>query len=249
MAPYPTPTHRWLPGLVCSLLVAPALAVAAPETPPPPPPLPAATASALETSASGWIDLLAKPDLTDWQRERYPATKPIGELNPWKYDAATRTLLCDAAGIHEMLLHREVRGDGIFHVEFRYVGTPAKPNSGVFVRTLPDASAWYQAQLAPSGLGMLFGQVPSGGPKPKRMSAGDRHPELLRPSGEWNEVEITCRGPELILWINGRVACRTRDCPTLVGHVGLEAEFNPIEFRNIKFHPNPTTVTTPNPRQ
>jgi len=208
------------------------------STPPTLSPLPEPTASALATTPAGWIDLLAGSDLSDWRREHYPASKPMGESDPWKFDAATGILFCDGAGIHEMLLHRAVRSDGVFHAEFRFTGDSAKPNSGVFVRTLPDASVWYQAQLAPSGLGMLFGQTSPDGPKPTRMSAGGRHPELMRPAGEWNEVEITCRGPSLVLWINGHEACRTSDCPTLVGNVGLEAEFNPIEFRNIKFLPD-----------
>ncbi|WP_438479291.1 3-keto-disaccharide hydrolase [Oleiharenicola lentus] len=242
MTPYPTLTRRWLPGLACSLFVASLLTAAepkAPKAPPASPPLPAATASAFENSATGWIDLLAKNDLSDWQRERYPATKPLGETNPWKFDAATKTLLCDAAGIHEMLLHRTAQGDGIFHVEFRFVGWPAKPNSGAFVRTLPDASTWYQAQLAPSGLGMVFGQVPSGEAKPKRVSAGARYPELLRAAGEWNVMEITTRGTELTLWLNGHVTATSNDITTLRGHVGLEAEFNAIEFRQLKFKPLP----------
>lgn len=204
------------------------------------PPLPPSSPGALESSPTGWINLLEKADLSDWQREMYPARRAMGETNPWSFDAATGILFCNATGIHEMLLHRVPRGDGIFRAEFRYVGSPEKPNSGVFVRTLPDASAWYQAQLAPSGLGMLFGQTPApDAPKPKRITAGGRYPELLRPPGEWNEIEITCRGTELTLWINGHVAAHTDACPTLSGHVGLEAEFNPIEFRNLKFKPLP----------
>jgi hypothetical protein len=201
-------------------------------------PLPEPTPGAFATSPEGWIDLLDKPDLRDWQREHYPAHRPMGETDPWKLDPASGILSCDATGIHEMLLHRTPRGDGIFRAEFRYVGTPAKRNSGLFVRTLPDASTWYQAQLAPTGLGMLFGQKPATGAKPARVSGGQRHPELLRPAGEWNEVEITCRGAALTLWINGHVAARI-DGTLARGHVGLEAEFSPIEFRNLKFKPLP----------
>ncbi|HWL16649.1 MAG TPA: DUF1080 domain-containing protein [Opitutus sp.] len=223
-------------GLLAVHLTASMLVAAEPA---PVPPLPAPTPGAFATSSAGWIDLLDGLDLSAWQRARYPATKPMGETDPWKWDAATGILRCEAAGIHEMLLHRTPRGDGIFHVEFRYIGSPAKPNSGVFVRTLTDASTWYQAQLAPSGLGMLFGQISGQGPKPARVSAGGRHPELLRPAGEWNTVEITCRGSTLILWINGRVAAQTDACTTAIGHVGLEAEFNPVEFRRLKFKPLP----------
>ncbi len=202
--------------------------------------LPEQTPAAFDLSSAAWIDLLAEDGLAAWQRHEYPARRAMGQTNPWSYDPSTGILRCEATGIHEMLLHRTPRRDGIFRLEFRYIGSPAKPNSGAFVRTLPDASAWYQAQLAPSGLGMLFGQFPAAdAPKPRRLSAGQRHPQLLRAAGEWNAMEITCRGSELTLWINGHVVARTDACPTLYGHVGLEAEFNPIEFRNLKFKPLP----------
>lgn len=224
------------PRLHLLLLVLGSTIVLPAAQPAPRPPLPEPSSSAFASSSDGWTDLLDKDDLSEWRREMYPARRPMGVTNPWSYDASTGILRCDGVGVHEMLLHRAPRGDGIFRAEFRYIGAPAKPNSGLFVRTLPDASAWYQAQLAPSGLGVLFGQSPAPDqPKPKRLSAGGRYPELLRPPGEWNEVEITCRGSELTLWINGHVTARTNACPTLSGHVGLEAEFNPIEFRNLRF--------------
>lgn len=207
--------------------------------PKPAPALPAATPSAFEQSADGWISLVSQPDLSEWRRERYPASKPMGESNPWSYDPSSGIISCRATGIHEMLLHRTIQADGIFHLEFRFVGGSAKPNSGVFVRTLPDASSWYQAQLAPSGLGMVFGQNGVSEGKPKRISGGARYPELLRPQGEWNTIEITCQGSELTLWINGHVTARSSALSTMKGHIGLEAEFNPVEFRNLRFKPFP----------
>jgi len=194
------------------------------------------TPSALESNPEGWIDLLAQPDLRDWQRARFPANKPLGEVNPWSL-TPDGILRCEATGIHEMLLHRTPRTDGILHVEWRYVGDSPKPNSGVFVRTLPDCSSWFQAQLATSGLGMIFGYAPGAEGKPVRHTAGARLPELQRPAGEWNALELTCRGHVITLWINGRVVAELTNCPTSTGQVGLEAEFHPVEFRQIKFLP------------
>ncbi|MFO1450143.1 MAG: DUF1080 domain-containing protein [Opitutaceae bacterium] len=221
------------------LLTALALCGAEPKAPPASPALPAATPSALDSDAQGWIDLLSQPDLRDWRRERFPATKPLGESNPWKLDAMAGILRCEGTGVHEMLLHRPARGDGIFHAEFRFVGPSAKPNSGLFVRTSPDAATWYQAQLTPTGLGMLFGQVTTGDAKPKRVSAGARYPGLMRPNGEWNVMEITCRGAEVTIWVNGHVTAQATSLVTPQGHIGLEAEFNPVEFRQLKFKPLP----------
>lgn len=222
------------PALLCAALLglAPFLSAADQKSPPSP--------SAFENTPEGWTDLLKDPSLGDWQRAPFPAGKPLGAVNPWSFDPAGPVLRCEAAGIHEMLLHRRPQADGILHVEWRYIGTPPKPNSGVFVRTSSDGSTWFQAQLASAGLGTFFGtsRSPDDG-KPVRHAAGSKQPELQRPAGEWNVLEITSRGDALSLWINGRTVATLSGCPASSGHLGFEAEFNPIEFRRILFRPLP----------
>ena len=195
--------------------------------------------SALETSPAGWINLLADPALADWQRAPFPATKPLGPRNPWTYNRATGVLHCDATDVHEMFLHRALRADGVLHVEWRYPGAPAKANSGIFARTTPDASTWHQAQLSLTGVGLVFGGTPSAAGKEKKLSAGDRRPDLLLPPGEWNIMEVSLRGPVLTLWFNGVVTATVAACFAPSGQVGLEAEFTPIEFRSVQFKPVP----------
>jgi hypothetical protein len=58
-----------------------------------------------------------------------------------------------------------------------------------------------------------------------------------RDVGEWNTDEVTCKGKEVSVWINGAVATTWKECPTPRGHVGMQAEFYFIEFRNLKFKP------------
>ncbi len=192
--------------------------------------------SALKTDASGWTEVIGNADLTDWQRAGFVATRPLVTPSPWKYDPETKVLSCAGKGIHEMLLLREPKKDGIFHVEFRYPEVLEKVNSGVFVRTSIDGKYWHQAQLANTAIGVLFGPTKIGGAD-KRVSVGERMPELLRPTGEWNELEVTARGKEITLWINGKVTAVWNDCEIPEGCIGLEAEFAPIEFRNLKFKP------------
>lgn len=228
--------HR--PVLLCVALLGVASFLAAADKTPPL--LPETSPSVLESTPEGWTDLLTDSSLGDWQRAPFPAGKPLSAVNPWSFDPSGPVLRCEAAGIHEMLLHRTPKADGVLHVEWRYIGTLPKPNSGVFVRTAPDASAWFQAQLASSGLGTFFGTSPdSDKGKPIRHAAGFKHPELQRPAGEWNVLEITCRGDALSLWLNGRTVATLTGCPTPSGHVGFEAEFTPIEFRRVLFRPLP----------
>ena len=59
--------------------------------------------------------------------------------------------------------------------------------------------------------------------------------KLARPPGEWNTYEITCKGKTITVQVNGAVATTWDDCRVPRGHVGLQAEFFVIAFRNLKF--------------
>lgn len=189
-------------------------------------------------SEKGWIDLLGDDaSLSGWVRAPFPG-KTLGDRNPWSLDPATGILRCEAAGIHENFLHRVVRGDGVFHVEWRYPEPGEKLNSGAYVRTAADGTAWLQAQLAPEGLGLLFGSPP--GEPARRLRAGEASPGLHRPAGEWNTLEIVARGDTIRLRVNGAETATLSGFPARTGLVGLEAEFNLIEFRNVRFKPDVT---------
>ena len=200
--------------------------------------LPPATPSAFDQNPDGWTDLFASGNLDNWSRHRFPATRALAEKSPWTLDPQTKILLCEATNIHEMLLLKTPSPDGTFRVEYRYVGNPPKNNSGIFIRTTPDSKIWIQAQLATSGLGMLFGSMPNpeNPEKPTRLNVGARRPELQKPAGEWNILEVSARGTEVTLWINGRQVSTLKNVPKPAdGRIGFEAEFWPIEFRNARF--------------
>lgn len=170
----------------------------------------------------------------DWVRVPFPPTRPLVSESPWNFDAETGILTCQAKGIHEAYLHPVPKGDGVLHVEWRYPDAPEKTNSGIFIRTSSDGTVWHQAQLATASLGMFFGTTAA----EKKFREGIRRPELERPAGEWNQMEVTCKGSLITITINGTEVIQW-ECPVTEGHIGLEAEFTPIEFRNIRFKPLP----------
>lgn len=196
--------------------------------------------SALEADSSGWTDLLPGKDLKGWRRVVLPPDEKLNSKNPWSVDSARRILVCDGVGVKEMLLHEQERTDGIFHVEWRFRPVPDKPgyNSGVYVRSLLDGKTWFQVQVAhvpqPPRLGDLFYDMPVNGKLERKVLPG-KGAELAKPPGEWNSYEITCKGKNLTVWINGAVATTWNECPVPKGHVGLQAELFYIEFRNLKF--------------
>ena len=58
-----------------------------------------------------------------------------------------------------------------------------------------------------------------------------------KPLGEWNEMEITCRGNEVIVRVNGKLVNHATNVSQTKGAIALQSEGTPIEFRNIKLKP------------
>jgi hypothetical protein len=193
--------------------------------------------SALEKAPNGWIDMLATtgPELDGWTRRPVPHD---GELNPksqWSFDPAKGIVLCQGDGGHEWLRLDQVLADYIFHVEWRFTPVPGKKgyNSGVYVRNSSDGKMWHQAQCGDAS-GYLFGETLAAyALKPFNLQKEVRE-QRVKPAGEWNTYELTCKGRSVTLWINGAVANQWRGCGVPRGYIGLEAEGWRIEFRNIK---------------
>jgi hypothetical protein len=151
-------------------------------------------------------------------------------------DATTNMLICDGVDIHEMLLYNEELADGIFHVEWRFKKIEGKKpayNSGVYVRNSEDGKIWHQAQVG-NNIGYLFGDTLVDG-KLKRFRMDGKGPQRGKAIGEWNAYEVTCKGKDMTLWINGAVTAEWKDCLVPKGYVGLEAEGYYIEFKNVKY--------------
>jgi hypothetical protein len=203
-------------------------------------PQPTSDKSALEQDPKGWVDLLPGKDLQGWKRVPIPPDKKLNAKNPWSLADDGRMLHCDGVGVKEMLLHEHAWGDGIFHVEWRFQKVAAQTgyNSGVYVRTAADGAVWHQAQVAhldkPPLLGDLFGETRVDGQVKHFQVLGQGH-KLSRPPGEWNTYEITSKGKTITVRVNGSVATTWEDCRVVRGHVGMQAEFFVIDFRNLKF--------------
>jgi hypothetical protein len=57
-----------------------------------------------------------------------------------------------------------------------------------------------------------------------------------KPIGEWNQYEITCRGNEIRLVINGQLVNVGTNAESTKGKILLQSEGTPIEFRNIEIN-------------
>lgn len=66
----------------------------------------------------------------------------------------------------------------------------------------------------------------------KNLSDGDE-----KPLGEWNKLEITCRGDEVLVKVNGKLVNHAKKVSQTKGAIALQSEGTPIEFRKIRLTP------------
>jgi hypothetical protein len=137
-------------------------------------------------------------------------------------------------------------GDFTLRLEFRL--TP-ESNSGVYLRAPGDTSHI-------SRTGMEIQLLDETHPRYRDIKDWQRtgaiyhvaapRPGHLKPAGEWNEMEITARGPRVVIRLNGAVVVDDRldNHPELAtehqglkrteGHVGLQSHNGRVEFRNLR---------------
>ncbi|WP_165249930.1 3-keto-disaccharide hydrolase [Paludisphaera soli] len=197
--------------------------------------------SALEADPAGWSDLLAPSGagLDAWTREPMPAGGDLVEDSPWKLDAATGVLAGTSPGaVREWLRLDQVLLDFTLHVEWRIVpdaeSKSAPASGGVYVRNSNDAGLWHEARLGASGVGSLVGATYANQVvKPFEVEPGVKDARV-KPAGEWNTYELTCKGRSVTLWVNGAVANEWKGCGVPRGYIGLEVDGGRVEFRNLK---------------
>jgi hypothetical protein len=84
-----------------------------------------------------------------------------------------------------------------------------------------------------------FGDLDVG---PGIMGAASMHRHLRsadaeKPIGEWNSIDTEIVGKTIKVWVNGQLVNEGINLVDLPGRIGLESEFGPIQFRNIRLTP------------
>jgi len=73
---------------------------------------------------------------------------------------------------------------------------------------------------------------------PEGRIEGRRHKNLTdgseKPLGEWNKMEIICRGDEITVKVNGVLVNHATKLSQSKGAIALQSEGTPIEYRNIR---------------
>ncbi len=145
---------------------------------------------------------------------------------------------------------RTVRDDFanyVLSVEWRWpAGTPGG-NNGVLVHaSTPGAlGVWpksieVQMQTGEAGDFWIIGTELDVENEAARKE-GRRHKNLTdgseKPLGEWNQMEITCKGDEITVKVNGTLVNHATHCNVDRGAICLQSEGAPIQYRNIVLKP------------
>jgi len=156
------------------------------------------------------------------------------------------------------------------HVEWRWVDPTVRNNTGLFLRVRPpfvwdmvhgEMAAFYQAQISPGQTGDLYvlggysetklktdperSFEPFGTQKGNPlMGSLRRHLKIKdaeKPAGEWNSMDVTIAGKDISVYVNGELVNEGTNLVDLPGRIGLESEFGPVQFRNVRL----TTIDVP----
>jgi len=126
-------------------------------------------------------------------------------------------------------------------VEWRW---PAEPgNSGVFLRIFGEDKVWpvtLEAQLQHGRAGDFVGihtSIENAETWEEFSILRRQNEDSEKPAGEWNRYKMTCRREDVEVCVNG-ILQNKADCSIpYEGHIGLQSEGAPIEFRKVTLQP------------
>ena len=104
------------------------------------------------------------------------------------------------------------------------------PRSGVFVRS-PKEAGGYEVQI--------WRQQPAGYNTGSIVGTAKTAKDFAIKPDQWNHFQITAEGDHIVVVLNGETTLDIRDAKFPEGHIRLQYQQFPIEFRNIKIRPLP----------
>lgn len=123
------------------------------------------------------------------------------------------------------------------HVEWRY---PTElTNSGVFVHAQAPDTIWLKCienQLKAGNAGdyvLMNGASMKEQTDPSKRVIAKMAPSNEKPVGEWNTLEITCKGNTIETKVNGLLQNKGTGLNVTEGSICLQSEGKTIEFRNV----------------
>jgi hypothetical protein len=166
-------------------------------------------------AADGWIQLFDGESLFGWSQEG---------AGKWKVEGGALTFDAGQVG---WLRSNSVFADYVLKLDFR---TRKGGNSGLFVRSAKTGQpheTGYEVQIWDDNPKFPTGSLVNHVRAKKAKIKAD----------QWNAYEIRIEGDRFQVTLNGKKILDSRDAKSKAGHIGLQANKDRIEFRNIKLKP------------
>lgn len=171
-------------------------------------------------------------------------------IEPGEYFRAEDGVIRTGGVPHGYIRTREAYGNFKLHLEWRWPGEPT--NSGVLLHVQGEEMTWplsIECQLMNGNAGdiVLIGEgsgitvrdsaysIPPGGSRYKVIPKYGDSSE--KPAGQWNTYDITSLDGRLEVTVNGVLQNEGSNMTLTRGHILLQGEGSPIEFRNIWLEP------------
>lgn len=182
---------------------------------------------------SGWTAVLDKPD--------------VKMEDVWSVEEGI--LKCKGKPVGYIRTVKDDYKDYVLTVDWRWPAGATGGNNGVLIHTSKPGALgiWprsLEVQLAKDNAGdfwVIPEDVTIDIPNKAERQKERRHLNLTddseKPAGEWNTMEITCKGGDVTVKVNGDVVNEGKNCSETQGAICLQSEGAPIEFRNIEIRP------------
>jgi hypothetical protein len=132
---------------------------------------------------------------------------------------------------------KEMYSNYKLHLEWRW---PVEAtNSGVFIHTQEPDAIWpacFECQLKSGNAGDF---ICAGGTDMNERTdkativVPRRQPSLEKPVGDWNDLDVVCKGNTIEVYVNGTLQNRATGTTLSAGSICLQSEGKDVEFRNI----------------
>jgi len=190
-------------------------------------------------AADDFVAIFNGKDLSGWVVDGRKTVKDGNDEKPiWTVENGT--ILCDGRG-GGFLRYDKRLTDFVVQLEYR-MGKGC--NSGLGIRgTVFDG----KRNTRPSMAGYEMQILDDAGRKPGNHSSGSLYRYIApkenasKPAGQWNAVEVQCRGPKIRITLNGKQiqdvdqsTIRSLKNKPLLGYFSLQDHGRKIEFRNIR---------------
>lgn len=191
----------------------------------------------------GNIKLFNGKDLSGWDTYLRGDAKPE---DVWSIKDGV--IFCKGKPAGYIITKKEY-SDYVLRLEWRWAKKGGRKNSGVFVHVSGPNKIWpkgAEAQLMANHAGdfWLVGGFKLKVDPARQDKRVSRHyfrmesaGKVEKPEGEWNQYEITCKGDEITLKINGKVVNKGTAAESTKGKILLQSEGAEIHFRNITLSP------------